>query len=143
MDNAPLIGRESLSMNRYGKRIAELRKKRGLNQETLAGYLGITRASLSHYETNRREPDYSLLGRIADYFRVSLDYLMGRDQHPARMLGPVKSDFLNRIELDDESVTERYELTIDGRSLTPEETREFIAFVRAERTARWPQRLVP
>lgn len=123
-------------MNRYGKRIAELRKKRGLNQETLAGHLGITRASLSHYETNRREPDYTLLNRIADYFRVSIDYLMGRDQNPGRALSPEVSDFLNRVELDDESVTEKYELTVDGRKLTPEETRRFIAFIRAERSMR-------
>jgi len=117
-------------MNRYGKRIAELRKKRGMNQETLAAQLGITRASLSHYETNRREPEYELLTRIADYFRVSLDYLMGRETS----LSSDVAEFLKRVDLDDEGVTEKYELTIDGRSLTPEETRRFIAFIRSERS---------
>ncbi|MCR2806437.1 helix-turn-helix domain-containing protein [Paenibacillus soyae] len=120
-------------MHRYGKRIAELRKKRGMNQETLAGLLGITRASLSHYETNRREPDYALLSRIADFFHVSLDYLIGRDASPISALSPHVSDFLNRVELADESVTERFELTIDGRTLTLEETKRFIDLIRAER----------
>ncbi|MEK3883538.1 helix-turn-helix domain-containing protein [Paenibacillus sp. PL2-23] len=120
-------------MQRYGKVIAELRKKRGMNQETLAGLLGITRASLSHYETNRREPDYELLSRIADFFHVSLDYLMGRSMNPTASVNPHVSEFLSRVELADESVTERFELTIDGRTLTNEETRRFIDFIRAER----------
>lgn len=120
-------------MQRYGKQIAELRKKRGMNQETLAGLLGITRASLSHYETNRREPDYALLNRFADFFHVSLDYLMGRDVSPISIYDPHVSDFLNRVELADATVTEKYELTIDGRTLTQEETKSFIDFIRAER----------
>lgn len=123
-------------MNGYGKRIAELRKKRGLNQVLLSGMLGISRASLSHYETNRREPDFELLTKIADFFHVSLDFLMGREQNQIAYINPLVSDFIKRVELADNSVTDKYELTIDGRSLTPEETKRFIAFIRAERSLR-------
>ncbi|MDQ6420643.1 helix-turn-helix transcriptional regulator [Paenibacillus sp. LHD-117] len=121
-------------MARYGKRIAELRKKRGMNQESLAGLLGITRASLSHYETDRREPDYEILTKMADLFRVSFDDLMGRspDDQPTDPQIHI-TEFLNRVELADDKIASRYELTIDGRTLTPEETKRFIAIIRSER----------
>ncbi|MHA6483560.1 helix-turn-helix domain-containing protein [Paenibacillus sp. strain BS8-2] len=124
-------------MAKYGKRIAELRKKRGMNQESLAGLLGITRASLSHYETDRREPDYEILTRMANLFRVSFDDLMGRIQEAPLSDPSIHiTEFLNRVELADDSITSRYELMIDGRKLSTEETQRFIAFIRSERADR-------
>lgn len=123
-------------MARYGKRIAELRKKRGMNQESLARLLGITRASLSHYETDRREPDYEILTKMANLFRVTFDDLMGRKQEEtAADRSKHITEFLNRVELVDDSITSRYELTIDGRKLTAEETKRFIAYIRSERAS--------
>jgi SOS-response transcriptional repressors (RecA-mediated autopeptidases) len=60
-----------------GERIAKLRDSEHLTQEELAIKVGLTRAALSHYEKGRREPDIDTVKRIADYFGVSLDYLMG------------------------------------------------------------------
>jgi len=117
-----------------GEKIAELREKRGLTQGELSAMLGITRASLSHYETNRRQPDYETLSALADFFRVSVDYLMGRTSHPQVVLSPEVAEFVDRLELSDEAVLEKFVLTVDGRKLTPEEARRFIAFVRAERS---------
>lgn len=65
---------------KFGDRIAHLRTKKKLTQAELAKRIGITRASLSHYEKNRREPDYETLKRIADFFDVSTDYILGRDK---------------------------------------------------------------
>ncbi|WP_232695487.1 helix-turn-helix domain-containing protein [Brevibacillus daliensis] len=66
----------------YGERIAKLRLGKKMTQEELAKRLGITRASLSHYEKDRREPDYETTEKIADFFDVQVDYLLGRtDQH--------------------------------------------------------------
>lgn len=61
-----------------GNRITLLREKGALTQEELAGLLGISRASLSHYETNRREPDIGTINKLADVFHVSVDFLLGR-----------------------------------------------------------------
>ncbi|GIO30146.1 hypothetical protein J2TS6_12870 [Paenibacillus albilobatus] len=61
-----------------GHRIAELRERRGWTQEQLSASIGISRAALSHYEKNRRKPDYETLNRLADLFQVSIDYLLGR-----------------------------------------------------------------
>lgn len=70
MDNPRLI---------CGRRLAELREKRGLTQSMLSHRTGITRAAISHYEKGRREPDFSTLIILADYFNVSIDYLLGRE----------------------------------------------------------------
>lgn len=64
----------------FGDRIAQLRKRENLTQEGLAKKIGITRASLSHYEKNRREPDYDTLNKLANFFNVSTDYILGREE---------------------------------------------------------------
>ncbi|MCM2675512.1 helix-turn-helix domain-containing protein [Alkalicoccobacillus plakortidis] len=61
----------------FGDRIAHLRRGKNLTQAELADSIGITRASLSHYEKNRREPDYATLKVIANFFGVTVDYLLG------------------------------------------------------------------
>ncbi|AEI45265.1 MULTISPECIES: helix-turn-helix domain-containing protein [Paenibacillus] len=61
---------------KYGNKISLLREERQLTQEELAVCIGISRSALSHYENNRRHPDYETLKNIADFFDVSLDYLM-------------------------------------------------------------------
>ena len=61
------------------KNLILLRQSRGLTQQELADKLGITRASLSHYEKGRREMNYNLLIQTADYFNVSVDYLLERE----------------------------------------------------------------
>ncbi|SHE11839.1 HTH-type transcriptional regulator immR [Chlamydia abortus] len=63
---------------KYGRRIAKLRENKGFTQEQMAQFLNISRASLSHYEKNRRRPDVETLKKMADLFQVSTDYLIGR-----------------------------------------------------------------
>jgi transcriptional regulator with XRE-family HTH domain len=62
---------------KYGHRICLLREEKQLTQEELAERIGISRAALSHYENNRREPDFETLKHIADFFYVNVDYLLG------------------------------------------------------------------
>lgn len=121
-------------MAHCGDRIALMREKRGMTQEELSAKLGISRASLSHYEKNRREPDYETLNKIADFFHISLDYLVGRTDEPNTILDPDVREFVDELELSDEKILEKFALTIDGRKLTPEESKRFIAFIRAERS---------
>lgn len=59
-------------------RLRELRKRRGISQLKLAIDLHINQNSISRYETGEREADYKTLIAIADYFHVSLDYLLER-----------------------------------------------------------------
>jgi transcriptional regulator with XRE-family HTH domain len=119
---------------KYGDRIALLREKRGLTQEELSNKIGISRAALSHYETNRREPDYETINKIANFFNVTVDYLLGRTDQPQTVLDNDVREFVEHLDLTDESILKKFSLTVDGRILTPEEAKRFIAFVRAERS---------
>ena len=59
-------------------RLKELREKSGISQLKLAMDLNMNQNSISRYENNEREADYETLIKFADYFDVSLDYLLGR-----------------------------------------------------------------
>ena len=60
------------------KRLRDLREFKNLKQYEIAGVLNITREAYSLYETGKRQPCYETLCLIADYYRVSVDYLLGR-----------------------------------------------------------------
>lgn len=60
------------------ERLRELRVAAGLSQEQLAGVLLLHKSTISLYENGRREPDAETMQRIAQYFHVSVDYLLGR-----------------------------------------------------------------
>ena len=59
-------------------RLKELWKKRNISQLKLALDLNMNQNTISRYENLEREADYETLVRFADYFNVSLDYLLGR-----------------------------------------------------------------
>jgi transcriptional regulator with XRE-family HTH domain len=61
-------------------RMASLRKERGLTQEAAAKMLGIARSTFANYENGIREPDNETLKHIADFYEVSIDYLLGREE---------------------------------------------------------------
>ena len=57
-------------------------KKRRMSQITLAIELNTNQNSISRYETGERKADYATLIAFADYFHVSVDYLLGRTDNP-------------------------------------------------------------
>ena len=59
-------------------RLKELRKMKKISQLKLALDLNMNQNTISRYETMEREADYETLIKFADYFEVSLDYLLGR-----------------------------------------------------------------
>ena len=63
-------------------RLKELRKARNISQLKLALDLDMNQNSISRYETGERQADYETLIRFAEYFDVSLDYLLGRTDSP-------------------------------------------------------------
>lgn len=62
-----------------GERIAQLRKNRSMSQFQLAKTLNIATSTLGMYETNKRKPNMEMLEKLADFFGVSIDYLLGRE----------------------------------------------------------------
>jgi len=71
--------RSSFNAN-LGKRLMELRKAKGLKQSELAERIDIGRVSVSNYELGDRTPDAEILLKFADFFEVSTDYLLGRNE---------------------------------------------------------------
>ncbi len=65
-------------------RLKELRLKKGISQLRLAMDLNMNQNSISRYENHEREADYETLIRLADYFNVSVDYLLERTDNPKR-----------------------------------------------------------
>ncbi len=63
-------------------RLKELRKQKKVSQLKLAIDLSMNQNTISRYETGEREADYATLIAIADYFNVSIDYLLERTDNP-------------------------------------------------------------
>lgn len=66
-------------------RLKELRISKGISQLKLALDLGMNQNSISRYENHEREADYATLIKLADYFNVSLDYLLERSDNPTML----------------------------------------------------------
>lgn len=65
-------------MRTLGKTIRELRESLKLSQKELAERIGVSNVVLSRYELDDRKPDFDTLEKIADFFNVTTDYLLGR-----------------------------------------------------------------
>ena len=65
-------------MATYSERLVELRTEKGYSQKAAAVDLGISQALLSHYEKGIREFNLDFLCRIAEYYNVTTDYILGR-----------------------------------------------------------------
>ena len=89
-----------------GKRIAELRKKKGLKQETLAEKLAVSPQAVSKWENDLSCPDISVLPQLADILGVTIDQLLtGNDPAPIVHLSSPKEkkdikDMVLRLEVD-------------------------------------------
>lgn len=73
--------------------IKDLRIARELTQLQMASMLGITRGAYANLENGKREPDIATLILLADYFGVTVDYLIGHEKEPT-----VKDDGLTEME---------------------------------------------
>lgn len=101
-----------------GKNISSLRKKHKLTQEELAKRIDISRAALSHYEKDRREPDIETIKKIADYFGVTVDLLMDGISEIERE--KIKSILGKEIPMEDFSYTH------DGKTYDLEQLLEYL-----------------
>lgn len=64
--------------NQFGKKLKELRIEKNLSQRNLGEILSVCNQTVSFWESGNREPDLDAIVKIADFFDVSADYLLGR-----------------------------------------------------------------
>ncbi len=119
--------------------LKRLRQSKNLYQKDVAAFLGIDRTTYVKYESGASEPDFKTIKKLADYFDVSVDYLLGREQgpKPSRHNSSVRIPVLGYVPaglpieavediLDYEEITpemarngEHFALKIKGDSMTP------------------------
>jgi len=62
----------------FPDRLKELRKQKNLSQKALGEIIGLSRRGVQNYELGTNKPTSDVLSKLADYFDVSVDYLLGR-----------------------------------------------------------------
>ncbi len=68
----------------FQTRLTNIRRSKGFTQKQVADGIGISEVGLQNYENGRRKPAFDVLISLADFYDVSLDYLVGRSDDPAR-----------------------------------------------------------
>ncbi len=66
----------------FGARLRQIRRRRELDQAALAEIARVPTTSISHFERNRRKPNFDTLIRLAEGLGVSIDFLVGRTEYP-------------------------------------------------------------
>lgn len=115
-----------------GRRIAKLRNSAQMSQFQLAKVLKIGTSTLGMYETDKREPSPKVLKRIADYFNVSTDYLLGRDNknHYYELTDKEKQDIGVQAEKLMEGIESGNNLNFYGEPATEEQKNRLLIAVK-------------
>lgn len=79
----------------FNNRIKQLRIEKKLTQDDLAQILNFGRTAIANYESGRSEPSYSIILKLAEFFDVSIDYILGRTN--------IRNPYDKSLALDDES----------------------------------------
>ncbi len=67
--------------NKFCERLKELRTDKNLLQSELAEKLGLSKATVSAWETGRNQPSFDMLITLSDFFGVSIDFLLGKTDY--------------------------------------------------------------
>lgn len=94
-------------INKFPERLKELRENKSINQIVLGRYLGFGATAISSYENGRNEPAIDTLIRIAKYFDVSIDYLIGVEESPKWMEQLLEEEVNLLNELHKLEITEK------------------------------------
>lgn len=111
----------------FKKRLVKLRTDKGLSQYDLARELGLSRGQISNYELGTRHPDYETLAKIAAYFEVSTDYLLGNDTAHQHINDDVALEYLDELHKRPEMKT----LFKVSRKATKEDIETTITIIEA------------
>lgn len=99
----------------FSKRLAELRKAKNMTQNDFAKAFNIATGTIGMWESGKREPNYEMIQKIADFFDVTVDYLLGREDK--------KSDDTNMDDL-------QYALYGETKELSEEDKKKILDFAK-------------
>lgn len=89
------------------KKIKDLRLEKGLKQKDVASAINIATNTLSQFENNKGRPSLEVLSLLADFFEVSVDYLIGREDDFGNVVVQNAGDIKN-LSLNEEELLEAY-----------------------------------
>lgn len=113
------------------ERLVELRTKRGKTQQQVADYLEMTRTGYSYYEKGRTKPDYPTIQKLAEFYKVTPNYIIGEDEEtPHHDAGALA--ILTAIDLSDEDAVKllKENLTYEGKEIDEANLREILDYAR-------------
>lgn len=84
-------------MGTFGERLKGLRNERGISQNELSKYIGVSKSSVNMYERGEREPGFETLEAIADFFNINMDYLLGRGSRISSNTSEIGADVICSI----------------------------------------------
>lgn len=94
----------------FGSMIKKLREQKNLKQEDIAKMMNVDRSTVGKWENGSSKPDYEKMIKLADYYGVSVDYLLGREEVEtiaAHKEGEYTKEELEEIEAFKEFVKSR------------------------------------
>lgn len=121
-------------MGSFPERLRFLRQKKGITQKEIADSLGIANSSYSLYEKGAREPNFEMLEKIAKYFNVSIDYLLGTEikYEATSNYEDIRNDYIDTLAAH-----------FDAQEFTDEELDEIMNFVEFVKNKRKKDTLLP
>jgi transcriptional regulator with XRE-family HTH domain len=122
------------------KRLKELRKHFNKKQNDIAEYIGVARSTYTNYESGNKKPPYEQLIKIAEFYSVSVDYLLGRTNDPTPVSN-LNEDMISE-NIDEELSTflkdnpEMRVAFMDFPSWSDADKQELLIYLKAKQTAR-------
>lgn len=112
-----------MSENIITTRLRQLRDRIGVNQDVVAEACDISRVALTRYENGQRVPRAQIAARLADYYGVTVDYLLGRDDTPTQPQEKAPAD---------DPLTEQ--IMAKAKNMNEEELRQLLRIMDALKT---------
>ena len=103
------------------ERIKQLRKEKSLTMKQLGVAICVAESTISLYENGKRQPDNETLSKLADFFGVSVDYLLGRE---------------DSLSLDKQLEGVDFALYGETRDLTDEEKEDILSYIKFKKSQR-------
>lgn len=120
-------------MSLFSVRLKTLRRNNGENQETVAKFLGVQRSTYSGYERGIIVPPYEKIQKLAERYKVSVDYLMGQTnfENYEMKVTPIPDIAVQLKLIADELMNETSAIDCNGIRLTDKEKEELLPFVNS------------
>lgn len=110
----------------FSNRLKMLRTKKGLSQQNMADFLGITRQGYGKYEDGKSEPDHQSLVKLANYFDVTTDYLLGHDVNKDEV-----NYYMNKIATEYPDIDLMFK---DMQSFTTKDMKEVYEYIKFKKS---------